>query len=65
MVIFQMCKSIVLGSVTSVVSNDKESELVDPIHPHFEGSDSGPLVALPGKASFILADDKISPIPSC
>ena len=55
-VIFQTCKSQVLESVTSVVSRDNVSELVEPIHPHLLISGSGPDVALPGNASSIFCD---------
>ena len=51
MVIFQICKSIVPVSLISVVSKERVSELAEPIHPHFNDSASGPVVALPGKAS--------------
>ena len=51
MVIFQICKSIVLISVTSVLSSVKLSEFGEPIHPHLFISGSGPVVAFPGKAS--------------
>ena len=49
MVIFQMCKSHVLTSFSSVVSSVTESEFADPIHPHLFSSDAVPETALPGK----------------
>ena len=51
-----MCKSIVLVSVSSVVSNDKESALAEPTHPNFSASASIPPVVLPGNKTGKVVD---------
>ena len=62
--IFQICKSQVLTSFSSVVSSVRESALAEPIHPHLLSSDFSPVLAFPGNTVWISAAIAATLVPT-